>query len=159
MKFDKTTDTERPYQYTFENHEPDIIRAVYREDIVLAVQKGNVGSVSNHELWVSSWQNSSENTEENPFVIKDNDPLELAHKLEAFYERTDEALIQIAQPEIFPAFANGQVGVRLKLGRLALELANEIRTAFEKVQSPPVEEVAVPSDMDSALQEFLQPKD
>lgn len=117
---------EQQCQVTFEDHETPCIRAVYREHIDTLAQKGNVGSISDHDRYLSEYGVNGYYPAV-PFISAES----LIEKLNEFYENTDSAITLIANSSYAPPHENHYIVDRYDLGQQALALTVEVQQEAE----------------------------
>lgn len=123
MQFGKSGDPERPFRITFEGDEVDVVRAAYRELIHNLASRGNTGSISEYETVVAGWEEGGDRA-----VIIQNF-VDITERLDEFHENTDEAIAEITEVTAVPAYANEHIHKRYMLGKMALQLADDVRAA------------------------------
>ena len=136
MKYETLDDPNTPIRIIFEGDnnseefdEVDVIRSAYREAILYRAQKGNTSSISNFDRFVAK---NAEDTESN-LVLRLHSEVQILEVLDQFYERTEQALIEIPDQSLIPPFENTYIVTRFRLGEMALNLANEIREAQQSL--------------------------
>lgn len=126
MKFEETKNPEFPYLLTFEGEEVDIFRAVVTEDISLSAEKANTDSIREWEL------NLSRQHPNKDFPLASANYIQIADRIKAFHERTDEMTVEIALNGLWPRFKNEFMAERKILGKKAGELALTIYQEAKK---------------------------
>jgi hypothetical protein len=123
MQFEKLPkDSEFDSKIAFDSEEEaEIIRAVYREQIVESAKRGNTSSVSSHHRFMSDYGLDGEYP-----LVAFKSTVRVISRLQRFYERTDEAVIDIANSNEVPPYDNFYIQDRMTLGESALELAGKI---------------------------------
>ena len=123
MKFEVLEEEYSPYRITFEGKEIDVIAKAFMEDISLRIQKGNTGSYTEFDKRLAKWERDDEDIKIERFPSY----ISLAEKLEAFHDRTDDMLFEMASEKTIPEHLKTHIIDRDNLGKLALKMAINLR--------------------------------
>ncbi len=130
MQFERTDESEypdHPYRIKFDTvEEVEIVRSAFREIIYRRARTGNSGSISKFDL---HFIEKIGTRDAGSTVLAKRSLLKLIDTLEEFHENTDDALTEIPDVSMEPAYTNDHLLERSRLGREALELANQIKSA------------------------------
>ena len=121
MQFEHTGKDDFPYLVTFEGDEIKTVCAVFREEMFDHAKKGNVGSISDYDADMGDWDDMLDT-----LPTKLNSVDRMIERLERFHDATDDAIVSFAQEATWPPFLNDDIIVRRRMGKHALELANQL---------------------------------
>lgn len=110
--------------------EIQIIQAAFREEVYRKAEQGTPSSISNYDAIIADGDIKKE-----PVRIPIPKPAEFVRLLEEFHNNTEDAIMEIPQITNIPAFANNEIPNRINLGRGALTLAVDFKSALEKFDS------------------------
>lgn len=158
MKFEIVDDSEHPIRLTLEASEDEeqlseinVVRAAYREAILLRAEKGNTGSISDFDRYVAK---KAEEDTDTDLVLTLRSKNQIIEVLEQFHDRTDEAIVDIPEQSLIPPFENDYIVTRFTLGTMALNLADDIR---EATGNPPLTEWEIEQQVDTFSSELDKP--
>lgn len=114
-----TVDPE-PYHFILEQEEIETIEAAVIEEAVMSERLGNAETGAFARRAVDGEIDIEGK-------IRTARPERLLEILEAFWERTDSQVLEIAHSEAIPAFQNREAFVRRRLGSIASRMALEMR--------------------------------
>lgn len=115
------------HSLTFEaaDHEVEAVASAYRELVNTKAAAGNLDKIQPHERDFAMWPNVPDRT------IFTNRPLSIAILLENFYDRTKEAVNDIATLSTEAAFDSDAVPRRLYLAEIAFNIAGLIKLQYD----------------------------
>jgi len=149
MQFEETGNISHPYKIVFEGEEIDVAKAVFREEMFNQARKGNVGSISDYDVEMASWDDLSETLPTR--IVSAGD---FAQKFEDFHDATDDAIVEIAHSAGAAPFLSDEIVLRRTMGRQALELAGKIRQ--EATKQIGLDEVDISEiDIDAGISSLL----
>lgn len=122
MEFTITPDEQYRFKVELDVDEAEAMRAAFRERNYYTAL-ANPGSVSDFDASVAEWKDG-------PRTFVGSDSMFVPAILTQFAERTRESVSEIPAISNVPPFENRAVGRRIKLGKRALKLAQELTEAI-----------------------------
>jgi hypothetical protein len=119
-----------PIKLSFIGEEVTILSAVFKEHIHDLITKGESDSIPDFMLVLAGW--TDQDTENGLTSIDLDVHTHLTVPLHNFYDRTRDAIGEMASSGGLPPFNNPLIVKRYKLGHSALKLANDIEERLEE---------------------------